>query len=72
MVLYGMAKRNFLDVMRKIAYIGDGKHTFRVVKTLFLRKTNVLVTLVAYLRYLYSNRAKLYDCTNMRINFHIG
>jgi len=42
-----MAKRKFLGVMQKTAYIRDGKHTFRVVKTVFLRKTNVLVSLVA-------------------------
>ena len=42
-----MSKRKNLGVMQKIAYIGDGKHTFRRVKTVNLRKTNVLVTLVA-------------------------
>ena len=60
-----MAKRKNLSVMQKIAYIRDGKHTFRVYKTINLHKTDVLVTLVSFSAYLAPISAKLYLCTNM-------
>jgi len=62
-----MAKRKNLGVMQKIAYIGDRKHTFRIVKTIFLHKTNVLVTLVSFFTYLHPKQTKLYFCTNINI-----
>jgi len=64
-VLLRMAKRKNLDIMQKIAYIGDRKHSFRIVKTLFLHKTYVLVILVPFLAYSAPKPAKLYNCTNM-------
>ena len=64
-VLLRMAKRKYLGVMQKTAYIRDGKHTFTVLKTLFLHKTDVLVTLVPFLAYLAPKQSKLFICTNM-------
>ncbi len=65
MVLLRMAKRKNIVVIQKIAYIGSRKHTFRVYKTVFLHKTDVLVILVVFLAIPTPKRSKPSRFTNM-------